>query len=96
MAQLVHPNPQLPFAPSVELASINNLIKVLSQLLTEHARRLNLAVMKDGTETMTGPVKLAQYATGDLPAAADYEGSIVYDSTTNTVKFSNGAAWASL
>jgi hypothetical protein len=40
---------------------------------------------------------LAKIATGSLPAAgAGNEGYIVYDDTTNTVKFSDGATWANI
>jgi len=43
------------------------------------------------------PINLASYATGSLPAAgAGNEGWIVYDSTTKTVKWSNGTAWATI
>lgn len=40
---------------------------------------------------------LPQVATASLPsAAAANEGGLVYDDTTNTVKFSNGSAWANV
>lgn len=34
-----------------------------------------------------------QYATGDIPSAAANEGGIVYDITTQRMKFSDGSAW---
>lgn len=37
---------------------------------------------------------LGQYTTGALPTASSYEGYLAYDSTTNEVKFSDGATWA--
>jgi hypothetical protein len=37
-----------------------------------------------------------QFATGSLPAAASYEGYIAYDTTTQTMKWSNGTAWATI
>jgi len=37
-----------------------------------------------------------QFATGSLPAAADHEGGIAYDTTTKTMKWSNGTAWATI
>lgn len=50
----------------------------------------------DNRIQLSGPLKLASYATGSLPTAANHEGSIVYDTTTNTVKFSDGATWANI
>jgi hypothetical protein len=45
---------------------------------------------------MEGPLLLGLYATVDLPSAADWDGAIAYDTTTNEVKFSDGAVWAAL
>jgi len=42
------------------------------------------------------PFAAGSYATGSLPAAASFEGHIVYDSTTQTMKWSNGTAWATI
>lgn len=42
------------------------------------------------------PVSLPQYATGSLPTASSFEGAIVYDSTTNQVKFSDGSTWTAM
>lgn len=39
---------------------------------------------------------LPQHTTGNLPAAASFETGILYDSTTSTIKFSNGSSWTSL
>lgn len=47
-------------------------------------------------EQWDSPVKLQRLVTTSLPNAADWEGGLVYDSTTAGVKFSNGAAWASV
>ena len=47
-------------------------------------------------DNTTGYV-LPAYATGNLPTpATGNEGSIAYDLTTNTVKFSDGSAWANI
>jgi len=44
-----------------------------------------------------GVVLLPQIATASLPAAAaGNKGGIVYDSTTNTLKVSNGSAWVTV
>ncbi|MBF32013.1 MAG: hypothetical protein CL529_12680 [Aequorivita sp.] len=42
------------------------------------------------------PFELASYATGSLPTASSFEGSIVYDSTTQTIKWSDGTSWATI
>jgi hypothetical protein len=47
------------------------------------------------TVSNTNPIILPQIATASLPAAASWPGSIVYDSTSHTFKFSNGTVWAS-
>ena len=60
------------------------------------ARRANDALSKTGSEAMETPLGLVHYATANLPPAADYEGFIVYDSTTQTVKWSNGTVWATI
>lgn len=72
------------------------LTKALFQELTEILNRLREVFPKDGTEALTGPLPLMQYPTASLPNAALFEGHIVYDSTTQTVKYSDGATWQSL
>jgi hypothetical protein len=47
-------------------------------------------------DTWPFPLRLKDYATADLPAAADFRQGLVWDSTSQTVKCSTGAAWASL
>ena len=75
---------------------VTGLHRDLFNIFTRIATRANGVLPKDGTEAMTAPLPLKQYATADLPAAASYEGCIVYDSTTNTVKWSNGSVWATI
>lgn len=54
-------------------------------------------IRKSGKEvTHNLLTKLAQYATGSLPTASSFEGCIVYDTTTNEVKYSNGSTWTAL
>jgi len=97
VANKVEPAPNLPNVSRLDTDQIKNIVLAATRILIAHATRLNLALVLDGTERMTAPLMLASYATGDLPAAtADNEGSIVYDTTTNTVKFSNGAVWANI
>jgi hypothetical protein len=45
---------------------------------------------------MPAPFRFAQFATADLPTAADYEGGVVYDTTENSLKFSDGSTWSVL
>ena len=87
--ELSRPGPDAP--PSVGL-----LVRSLFTVLSRHALRLNAAFVTDGSNRMTAPLKLAEYTTGALPAAVDWPGTIVYDSTTGQVKRSNGTAWAAL
>jgi len=64
-------------------------------LTSIHGRKLGLR--PDGSlQTDGGVLKIPSYATADLPSATANEGSIVYDTTTNTLKYSNGTAWQSL
>lgn len=46
----------------------------------------------------TKPIGLPQFATSELSkfSVSDWEGHIVYDTTTNTVKFSDGTSWANI
>lgn len=91
------PNTILLPQPSPNLKdSLQALLRALFDAFTRILLRLNDSLQKDGNERMTAPLPLAQYATASLPAAADWAGSIVYDSTTNTVKKSNGTAWSNV
>jgi hypothetical protein len=40
-----------------------------------------------------GPVKLMNYITGALPAAASHQYAIAYDTTTGSIKYSDGSTW---
>lgn len=42
------------------------------------------------------PFVLAGYATGSLPTASSHTRGLAYDTTTNTVKVSNGSAWVNI
>lgn len=53
-------------------------------------------VWEDGYNESLMPLRLASYATGSLPTASSHEGSIVYDSTTQTIKWSDGTSWATI
>lgn len=47
-------------------------------------------------ERKNEPKAFGQYATIDLPDATQYEGHQVYDTTTQTMKYSNGTTWVAL
>lgn len=66
----------------------------------EHRRQLavraNASLAKDGTNGMTMPLKLAQYAVANLPTASLWTGAIVYvtDETGGAVPaFADGTNW---
>ena len=42
------------------------------------------------------PLRLKDYATADLPTAADFTQGLVYDSTLNALKYANTSAWVRL
>lgn len=42
------------------------------------------------------PLRLSNYATADLPPAADWAQGLAYDSTAGAPKYSNGATWSAL
>jgi hypothetical protein len=44
-------------------------------------------------EIMPGPLRLRDYATADLPAAADYRQGLAFDSSEGTLKLATGAGW---
>lgn len=63
---------------------------------------LQTTALTSGTQTFAGEksfssvLGLAKIITGSLPTAVGREGFIVYDDTTNTVKFSDGASWTNI
>lgn len=75
---------------------VQALMRTLATELTNHARRLNLALTKDGTEVMTGPLMLLSSTVVGVPTAATYEGGLIYVSNEaggKTVAFSDGTNW---
>lgn len=77
-----------------------------SNIFIDVASGVNFSLVSSGAEAMgltssllsvERPLRLAKYATGSIPAAsAGNEGAIIYDDTTNEVKFSNGSTWAAI
>lgn len=102
MALLVDNTPQLPRAITSQ-PSLSTLAKydaalnmALFQALIKIAYRLNLALVKDGSETMTGPLPLASYEVAEVPDEATYTGALIYVSDESggpTVAYSNGTNW---
>ena len=69
---------------------------VLGQYLQRMILRLNGSLQKSGAEPMTGPLRLAQFATADLPAAADWLGAVVYVTDAaagDEFQGSDGSTW---
>lgn len=54
---------------------------------------LDDVMLLDGTNQMEAPLPLQEVATGSLPAAGSWEGSIIYDSTRDLVVYSDGSSW---
>lgn len=77
-------------------ASLSIVVSSIYREFAEHARRLNLAVTTDGVEPMERPFLVAAYLKADLPAAATWEGGLVYVSNETggkTMAFSDGTNW---
>lgn len=60
------------------------------------ASRANLSLPKSGGEAMIAPLALQSVAVADVPAAADFEGAMIYvpDETGGAIPaFSDGTNW---
>jgi hypothetical protein len=101
VAKKVNSQPALPRPTGrpvvAELADFDvRFVRTVFNEFLEHAQRLNQAVMTDGSETMTMPLKLKTYEVADLPDAADWESGTVYVSDETggaTLAFSDGTNW---
>ena len=91
--------------------AFNRLIGALRDKTTgDESGSWKLQVLENGTQTtysetrgdlgltdLTRPLRLNILTTATLPGCdAGFEGSIVYDDTTNTIKWCNGSAWATI
>ncbi len=101
MVKPVSERPGLPRPPGTE-TGINawaaDMVKVLTGMLSETNYRLNKMLPKDGTERMTAPLPLAVYTTATLPAAALWQGGIVFVSDAGSgdeFQGSDGSQWLS-
>jgi hypothetical protein len=90
------------------IATISNEV-VIGNASVTHIRPSGAGVVDLGTTTnrfdtvysksfnLSDIGQLGKFATGSLPAAAaGNEGAIAYDTTTQTVKFSDGTTWANI
>lgn len=70
------------------------LIGTIVSELTDHAQRINGALMADGSEPMTGPIRLPSYVKAALPPATA-TGLIYVSNDTGgpTVAFADGTNW---
>jgi hypothetical protein len=79
----------IPGPPPIANATVAGLLSAVAQSI-------------GGDKTFVGkiinslPLGLVVYTTGTLPSAASHTGSVVYNSTTSKVMFSDGAAWVAL
>jgi hypothetical protein len=73
-----------------------HFMRTLVTELSNHAQRINGALMKDGTEAMTQPLVLPTYTVVTLPSAALWTRGLVYVSNETggaTLAFSDGSNW---
>ncbi len=91
---------KVPATPSLPISGgASALAKALYQELTAYAFRLNLALLKDGTEAMTAPSSLLPVTLAQLAAnwaAASYTGAVLFVSDETggaTLAFSDGTNW---
>lgn len=96
MAHRIGPTPQLSQPRGNSAEDVRGLALQMFKDSVDLRARLRDMLPSDGSEGMSRPLPLARFATVDLPNAALWEGSIVYDSTTKTVKWSNGTVWATI
>ena len=102
MAQLVDATPILPRAstgaPDVRALALYDarLNQALFQTFIKFAYRLNSALMRDGSEPMSGPLVLPTYTVAGVPDVATYARGLIYVSNETggaTIAFSDGVNW---
>lgn len=93
MAHRIGPTPQLSQPRGNSAEDVRGLALQAFKDSIDLRSRLILAFPKDGSEAMEAPLPLQQVPTASLPAAADWEGAILYDSTLNQFAYSNGTSW---
>lgn len=88
--------PNLPAVTGDSKTDIQAVNRSLMHELTRAYARLNGVLPKDGGETMEAPVPLQRLPTVDLPSAATWPGGIVFDTTTQSLRVSDGSSWQDL
>ena len=96
MAKRIKPTPALPNITADTRTSLESVNRATFNETIENAIRTNLAFPKDGTEDFEAPVPFLQVPTAELPDAAEWEGSMAYDTDLEQVVWSNGTAWVPL
>ena len=100
MASKVSKTPSLPKPSGDQIHNIfawaTQMVRVLFNILTSYATRLNAAIVADGSEVMTAPLVLATYTVATVPTASSYTQGLIYvsDETGGAVPaFSDGTNW---
>lgn len=103
MAGFVTPQLPLPTPSGEDTHSIRQTFtswaNSLVNALFTFGQRINLCLPKDGSEAMTGGLKLATYTTATKPSATGLGGTVIYVSdggAGNVFQGSNGTSWVSL
>lgn len=84
MANKVSGVPFLPPYQGQVIAWANALVLTLQQIFTQYAGRINTVLPEDGSEAMTGPLKLVPLTYSQLAAITPSFGMIVAVSNANT------------
>lgn len=93
MAHRVGPTPQISQPQGNAPEDVRSLGRAMFVDSIDIRARLRDVLPKDGEERMTAPLPLMIFTTAGLPAAADWEGSVVFDTTTNRLAYSDGSTW---
>lgn len=103
MAEPVNERPIFPSVIKADAIGIGNwavsMIRQLTTVFQQYGYRLNRSITIDGAQAMDNPLVLATFTTTTLPAAADWEGGIIYVSDGAAgAKFrgSDGTSWVNL
>lgn len=101
MANKVNQTPNLPSPIILQTVQnvtdyLTNLIQSLTSELSDHALRLNTALVNDGTEISSAPILMKEYLKTALPSAVKYKGGMIMvsnDTGGYTPAFSDGTSW---
>lgn len=93
MVHRVGPTPQISQPQGNAPEDVRGLARAFFLDSTDIRARLRDMLPKDGEERMEAPLPLMIFTTAGLPAAADWEGSVVFDTTTNRLAYSDGSSW---